>query len=323
MRIRATALLVAGVAVLALAATIDALRGDGDEKDPERPRPATTTTGPTATESAAQELERAGVSGTLYLTIRSGPGCDYRATALPSLESAGSGFLQRCRFAVSPDGRRVAEVATCPDNRASLVRNLLNPEVADAFRGCSAAWKPGGAFTYVSGGAVVVASIDCLGAAGCLRVVIPRDAVARGVRRIGPGLDPASVAQIEWLTASRLAVVVRIDRDTESIVLFERRRPIQTVDPTVPPHSHLEVDADRKEIHVGGRGLGGFFTFNFNGGFVDGDRIPFGDAAAIAYSPDGRWLALARPGNVCIYPRVESDFPVGCIEGDAQDLAWR
>jgi len=319
MRSRLTWLVVIGVAGVAFAAILDVVDGDRTETDP---IPTMRSARPVEAPIAVA-FRKAGVSGVLYITLPSGPGCDYRANALPSLELVGSGFLQRCRVAVSPDGRHVAEVATCPDNRASLVRNLQNPEVADAFRGCSAAWKPDGTFTYVVRGRIVRANVECLGAVGCVRVVIPRSAVARGVQRLGAGLGLASVAQIEWLTASRLAVVVRINRERESIVLFEQRRPLQTLDLSLPPHSHLEVVADREEIHVGGRGLGGFVTFNFNGGLVDGDRIPFGDAAAIAYSPDGRWLALARPGNVCIHPSGEPDFPVGCIEGDAQDLAWR
>jgi hypothetical protein len=317
MRIRATAVVVTAVAVLALAATIDALRRDGEGEAPRRVRSAA----PTATQSASRDLEREGVSGLLYLTVRTAAVCEFRVYALPRLTITSGGGLATCRFQVSPDGRHIAELHECPA-REGLLRELFDPSIARAFPGCAAAWKPDGTLTYVSRGAVVEAeSLDCLGAVGCARAILSRRAVARGAARLGTRFRSALLTQTEWLTGMRMAAVVRDGSNAESIVFFQGRKPDGVLGFPFALHTHVEAVPRRREILVGGRGQG-MFAFPYEGRSGSPNQVPFGDAAAVAESPDGRWLALARPGNACIYRRRDESV-VGCIPADAQDLTWR
>jgi hypothetical protein len=319
MRGRATWLVVGAVAALALAAALDAFWPRSGPRLPP-PAEAPTEVEPDPTED---DLARAGAGGLLFLTIRAGAGCEYRTVAIPQLDVVSSGRLATCRFQVSPDAEHIAELWECPA-RSSRVLVVSNPVTVHPFVGCAAAWKPDGAFTYLTRTAAVVeaAGPPCLRAPACLRTLVPWQAVARGIRRLDAGLGPEAASQIEWLTPARLAVVVRRRGNAESIVLFRGRRPLHSLDFPFAPHVHVEVDETRRELLVGGRG-GGFAAFNFNGGFTSAARVPFADAAAVAVSPDGRFLALARPGNVCIYERESAGAALSCIPGDAQDLAWR
>jgi len=47
------------------------------------------------------------------------------------------------------------------------------------------------------------------------------------------------------------------------------------------------------------------------------------NARAIARSPTGDWIAVARPGQVCVFPVLGQGFPIHCLRGDAVDVAWR
>ena len=320
MRSRATVLVAAAVGLLAVAAAIDALPSrDG----PSEPAVGPATTAAAEEDSGAGDLARAGVFGTLFVAVDAVSGCDYRAFALPSLDVLSSARLRTCRFQVAPDARHLAEARGCPAHGVLRVFEVLNPVNFRTLEGCAPAWDPNGTFTYVSRGAMVRGNVDCLQAAGCLRTAIPRRDLAAGLRRLGTRIDATDVAAVHWLTPSRVAIVARDELNADSIVFFDGRRAVQRGDFAFSPGAHLEVVRDREEIFIGGRGQGGLTVFNFEGGFVAADRVPFRDGAAIAHSPDGRWLALARPDNVCIYPTRDPEFPVGCIPRDAKDLAWR
>lgn len=320
MRARATLIVVTGLTVLAVAAAVDVLRPEGGT-GPSKTEARVTTIAADPEAVAARLFARYGISGTLYLTVRAGSGCDYRAVALPRLAVTSSGRLSTCRFQVSPDGRHVAELRECPA-RTARVFDVIDPSRVRTFAGCAPAWNPRVDFTYFSGGAVVAADIDCLGTVGCPRVLVPRRALARGAAVINPQLGSAAIAQIEWVTDSRVAVVVRVRRNRESIVFFEGTRSMEVVDFPFAPHPHIEVLPHRREILIGGRGQG-LAAFSYAGTFRSATRVRFADTGAVAASPDGRWLALARPGNVCIHAQGDPGAAVDCIAADAQDLAWR
>ena len=307
-------LVVGAVVLLVGAAVFEAIRTvDRSEAPDAAAVRADTTTGDAAP---------SGVSGVLYLTVRRGSRCEYRAVALPLLELLATGPLSTCRFQVSPDGDEVSELRECPP-RLGRIRVTSDPASVRMFSGCAPAWQSTRTLTYLSNGAVVAAEdLRCLGNPGCLDVLVPRRAVARGLALLRSGLRASSIARMAWVNRSRLAIVVRVGPRTESIVFFEGGQPANTADRRFPLHSEIEVVSHGAELLVGGRGRG-FLSLNSEGAFVARDRVPFADAAAVAESPDREWLALARPGQVCIYRRPDSDEPALCFPADAQDLAWR
>jgi hypothetical protein len=303
MRGRSTWLLLAALIGLGLVATVDALRG-GD-REPERGRGVATT-------SPAADLRRADVTGVLYFTVRSGGGCRLRALALPSLQDAASFELEWCRFDVSPAGNVVAG-PPCP-GRTFEIRSV--DELSSGFQGCAPAWKPNGDLTFVRDGDVLTPEGD----------VLVED-VAVFARLSFPDGSRLYVREMAWLTETRFVLVVRgtgVHPDLRDVVVL------------VEDGSRLsggELNASR--VHVSRRAQQIFVAYPGSGLVVydqrgtvrsPESRFPFGDIAAAADSPDGRWIALARPGNVCIYepvePRPREEFPVACLPFDAVDLAW-
>jgi hypothetical protein len=314
MRHRATALVIGAVVVLVGAAVVDAIRtADGSEPP--------TPTAPQA-DAPADSPPPVGLSGVLYLTVRSGAGCEYRAFAFPDLDLVARGPLSTCRFQVSPDAEHVAEFSECPPGRARI-RFTSDPAIAGTFTGCAPAWRLPRRFTFVSDGAVVAARrLECLGAADCLDVIVSKTALTRGLALLESGRGSPTVVQIAWVSGSRLAVLARTGPRAESIVFFDDGQPSDVAEGPFPPHSQIEVVMNGAELLVGGRGRG-FVSLNSEEAVVSHDRVPWDDAAAVAESPDREWLALAQPGQVCIYARPQSDDPEVCFPADAQDLAWR
>jgi hypothetical protein len=93
----------------------------------------------------------------------------------------------------------------------------------------------------------------------------------------------------------------------------------------VGERSQFYVSQRSQEILIADRGFG-VQVYGRDGRFVSANRFTFSDVGAVAESPEGRWVALARPGNICIYedteppPRIRT--PIGCLPFDAVDLAW-
>lgn len=302
MRGRSTWLLLAALIGLGVVAAVDALRGD--DREPER-------VGAVATTSPAADLRRAGVTGLLYFSVRSEGGCRLRALALPGLQDAASFDLEWCRFDISPEGT-VASGPPC-GGRGGDVDVFGTPEEPPAtFAGCAPAWKLNGDLTFIRHGDVVT----------------PTDVLVRDVARFARHALSAGrlfVAQLAWLTDTRLAVAVSTQLRPIVVVVVEEGRAVS--EPfLVNALARLQVRRSTQEILVGGGGAG-IEVFDRRGNFLSATRFPFGSIAAVAFSPDERWFALARPGNVCIYPEIEPPprerFPVACLPFDAVDLAWR
>jgi hypothetical protein len=298
--VRGTALLVAAVIALGIAATVDALRSDDGREQP--PVTATASTSPQA------ELRRADVTGTLYFAVRNP--CEVRGVRFPDLSDAVSFTSEFCRFDVNSIGA-VVEGPRCPGEGVRVQRM---GERSRGFPGCAPAWRPNGDLTVVLDGDVVDEE----------KVLIEdvahfaQDALGRGSR--------LAVQQIAWLTEERVAVVVTTRAVVSAVVVVvEEGRPVS--EPIFAEiDANVEVSADGEEFFVEGDGVG-VQVFNRQGAFVSGSRFNFVDVAAVAESPDGRFVALARPGNLCIYEQTEppprEQFPVTCLPFDAVDLAWR
>jgi hypothetical protein len=304
---RSTWLLLAALIGLGVVAALDALRGGDGE--PER-------VGAQPTTSPAAKLRRAAVTGVLYVSVRSEDGCRLRALSFPSLQDAASFELEWCRFDVSPQGR-VVSGSPCR-GRGGDVDVFGTPEEPPAtFPGCAPAWKPNGALTFVRDG-------DVLTAEGSVLVddvpFLVRSSFPYETRRI-------YVREIAWLTDTRLVAVVHgtgIDPDLRDlVVLVEDGRRLSGGELNA---SRIHVSQQAQQIFVAYPGSG-LVVYDRRGVVLSPEsRFPFPDVAAAVDSPDGRWIALARPGNVCIYepiePRPREEFPVTCLPFDAVDLAW-
>jgi hypothetical protein len=305
MRGRSTWLLLAALIGLGLVATVDALRG-GD-REPERGRGVATT-------SPAADLRRADVAGVLYLTVRSGGGCRLRALALPSLQDAASFELEWCRFDVSPNGNVVAG-PPCP-GRTFEIRSV--DELSSGFQGCAPAWKPSGELTFVRDGDVLTPDGEIL-----FENLVP---LARRAFPAERSVLLRHVREMAWLTDTRLVAVLRnpTGEVADVVVMLEGGKAVPG--DFIPAGSSVYVSREAQEIFVA-YPTAGVGVYDRRGAFISQSRFTLPDIGAVAVSPDGRWVALARPGNVCVYretkPPPRERFPVACLPFDAVDLAWR
>jgi hypothetical protein len=303
MRVRSTWLLLAAVIGLGVVAAVDAVRGDGGK--PER-------VGALATTSPAADLRKEDVTGVLYFTMTSENGCRLRALALPGLQDAASFELEWCRFDVSREGNVVAG-PPCP-GRTFEIRSI--DELSGGFQGCAPAWKPSGELTFVRDGDVQTPEGDVL-----------IEDVAFFARSSFPAGSRLYVREMAWLTETRLVLVVRgtgVHPDLRDlVVLVEDGRRLSGGELNA---SRIHVSRQAPQIFVAYPGSG-LVVYDQRGVVRSPEsRFPFSDISAATDSPDGRWIALARPGNVCIYepmePRPREEFPVACLPFDAVDLAW-
>ena len=295
------------VVAIAVVATVDALRGGGEPAPPE-----TTTLGavpsPPPARDPVESLRGAGVTGTLYFTLRTAEGCVIDTLALPDLEDGGPSRLDGCRFDVSPEGHVVTGPA-CPGRAVDMYS-------ADGsryrYRGCAPAWRPDGTLTFVRRGDIVTSS-----------ETLVRNAARFARAALGRRSRP-SVQELAWLTDVRLAVRVGSPGVRPDVVIvLERGLPVSEpffIDRTAQLHiSH----ATEEILVVTG---GGVQVFDPGGNFVSASRFQFGGIGAAAYSPDGRWVALARGANLCIYeetdPPPRERFPLACLPFAVVDLAW-
>lgn len=319
---RSTSLLLFGLAVVALLAAVDAIRGIGEGAGEPTP---TTTRSPTAT-NPARELERAGVSGLLYFTVRNGDGCRLTALELPTLSEEHRLVLDGCRFQVAPRERSVASFSPCPGGRIEIWRLIARPSLRTSFDGCAAAWKPDGQFTFVRGGEVVSPlTLECIGtgrSADCgFRTLLLQRDVERELATVNPSQARWPIRELAWLTHDRMVAIVRRVRPfpNDFVAVFEGHEFVGA--PNVFGFlTHVRVSLATQEILARER-YGGFAVFDRDGQWL-GVRSP-ADARAAAPSPDGAFRAVARPGNICIYRAGEDRFPVACIRFDAVDLAWQ
>jgi hypothetical protein len=317
MRRRATWVVTGGLALVGLAAVVDVFWERAETSSPgERPREAT------GEDSPASDFRRARVSGTLYFTVRVRQGCELRTVSLPEARISTSIEPTTCLVEVSPSGQDVAQARSCPAQR-SAVHDVLVIALTRGFIGCAPAWKPSGALTYVRNGEVVEEELACLGQVSCAKVVLSRREIARGLRSFAQRLGRFSLAGIAWFSDSRLAAVIHSSRfDNYPIALFEGREHLDFIDFPFRDVPQIDAIPGVKEIIIG-TSESGFLPFDPDGRVSSPSRIPFADVVAVAASPDGRWLALARPGNVCIHASRDGRTPIECLPVDAVDLVWR
>jgi hypothetical protein len=332
MRRGGTVLVVVVVAAIALAAGIDALRGESD------PGPAaeTQTEPPTvSTSPEPQPVPGAELGGVLYYTDE---GCELQAAQLPDLTPADAPNWDECRFVLSPDANRVSGAGSGWDPHTDPRRGRLfesedgfiqistngGPE-GEPLRGTAPAWRPDGSLTYFDRGA--------LRAWPAGNVVLSQSDMRRAMRQQPiPGLRDRfrrfRMREAAWLDDRRLVAIVSADartqEDEDLLAVYDGAR-IQELyfdEPgelsnlkTSPTGKYFAADAS------GRRGLGGFLLVEAGRGLVD--TLGITGYRAIAWSPDEQHVAVAADGGVFVFrPRVPGP-PELRLDLVARDLAWR
>jgi hypothetical protein len=293
--------------------------------------------------SAAAGLEAYSVRGTLvYTDLRRG--CRLEAVRLPELTPAPvpRGVRRGCRFELSPNGRRIAPAHAAwlnDESFASCVAGVTRIEVPAtrdasatlAIAGCEPALRPrpARALTLVRHGEVIEVDAECGEPVPCERVLVRApliEAAAETHPNVSPEngrpLDEVEVADMAWLSPTRLALLLRLtidgagEQDLVAVVEGGRIR-----------GSYYFFDTERDSIEVSPRGRrgwsGGSFAFTAEGPRL-GIPDAFGAVRAAAWSPDEEWVALAGRNLVAFVAAGDSAAPrVATAPIDAGDLAWR
>jgi hypothetical protein len=307
---RGTALLVAAIVGLGVAAGVDALRGGSG---PAGGRGASTSDGTTAA-SAAQKLASRQITGVLHFTVRVRPGqCALRSLALPGLEATSAFDVGSCRIATSIGGR-VAVGDPCPGGDISV----LGPAQPVRFRGCAPAWKPDGTLTFVRRNRVFEVEN------GCTRPV-PSDCLRLTPVRSRPG---EVIRELAWIDDERPAMLVDGPGRIESVFVYEAGLRLAGPGLSFPGLSYLRsLGPGRAVVRSGQPPDGGLLTIDRRGragGFFRPALPRFlTDGQALAVSPDGAWVASTSGGTVHVY-RLGDRRPLdpARIDIDAVDLGW-
>jgi hypothetical protein len=230
MRRGGTTLVVLVVAAIALAASFDALRGEGEpqpaaESEPEQPPRATTLDEPDEEPAVAAQP-----GGTLYYTDED---CKLRAIVLvPDEPPVDPPNWDECRFVLSPDARRVSGAGTGWAPRAGALAGRLfqwadgtiqvsddeGPE-GEAFAGTAPAWMPDGTLTYFADGAVrewpsgdvALSEHDMLQAA---IEAVPLQSLPKAV----------SLRESAWLSDRRFVAIISLGPGEDLLGIYDRNR---------------------------------------------------------------------------------------------------
>jgi hypothetical protein len=319
----ATPLLVLATLALGVAAAVDAVRGGGSA---EAPPTEAERDGRELRSAAVRDLRSAGIRGKLVVA---GEDCFVRVLVLPELVQEPSEPLPGCSLTVSP-GVSVGverEVVARSGDRArcdgGIVERLRGRLVVGGHRGCNPAWRPDGVLTLVRGGGVwAVGRCDGFAGRGCTRAVLPRAALEREFGRVGQR-GTTWVEEVAWIDVQTVAVIAGVrdgGRSADVLAVFEGRRlvasPLGPYDDLAllrvsPLGTHVAtVSPEQPSVVVATR----------RGTFVR--EAP--EAAAVAWSPDERWVALARGGEVVVSDGIELGAEVTItVPLPARDLAWR
>jgi hypothetical protein len=326
---RGTWIVIGALAAIALAAAFDSLRG-GDEEPASAPG-TTTEPEPGTTEAAPAQVEPEAFGGVLYYTDES---CELRAVRLPTLEPAEAPSWDECSFVLSPDGTRVSGRGSGWDPHADPRRGRLfqteqgmiqvatngGPE-GEAFRGAAPAWRPSGVLTYFGRGAVREWPSGA--------VLLGQNDLADAVRAhpevpVGGRVGRVVVRETAWLDEARVALILEApigaERREDILAVYEDRRLATS------SSGHLDGLSDLRTSPRGGFvaarvGDGRFLLLDARGGPTLAPRVT--GYRAIAFSPEGRWAAVATSGGVHVFGLGEVPFPVRRLPIVANDLAWR
>jgi len=322
MRRGVTVLVVVVVAAIALAAGLDALRGEGSpgaDSEVEAEFPSVSTTEPEVpTDYVPLEDE---LAGTLYYTNEN---CELQAIELPRTQPTEAPAWNECRFALSPDGESVAPASSAWDpyqrrgrfaqfEKGSIRVSTDGGPVDEPFEGMAPAWRPDGTLTYFGDGAVRDwPSGD---------VVLSRREIVRALRSQLFEAAGVEVKEAAWMRDDCLALIVALERpgepDRDVVTIFEEHRLAGVGSGSSRSLSDLRASPQGNFVAV--RSPPSFELF-----LPDGRRAgvpPLLGLRAIAFSPDERWTAAATDTGVYVF-RPGSQEWTARMDLDANDLAW-
>ena len=322
-----TAAVIVGIAVLGLAALVDALREGGWTVG--------VPTEPTAVpdpDAQAEALRGAGVDGTLLYTDSAD--CALHAVALPSLRAAAAPRWDTCAFALGPEGA-VAPGGTVFDLRRGLQAaefeggvDVVDPRGRRGRRFDDArapAFRPTGTLTIVRRGELVSLA-PCSGSepaleglGDCPSVLVTEDELTTLADvSVVPRPPRLALTAVAWLDDATFATVAQAGA---SDVLLGVRLGAQppTVDVWFEDDalSDLEV-SPRKRFVSTVTATGELAVFDGRGTLLGlrGTQV-----RASVWSPDERWLAVLDGDNVLFVDGTNGD-EIGRVPLSARDLAW-
>ena len=331
-----TAVVVLGIAAIAVLAIADAFRSHEEpEGEPAKPAPARREL-PTATD----ELRDAGAAGTIYVADTD---CRVHSLRLPSLaEPQGATRAPACSFAVTPRGEVLEGDGWYPPRLARAVPegDLVALRSSDGWvlrvEGRAPAWRPDGTLTVIRGGELRAVDEGCDEGDDCTRLLLgARELRAASASPDRPG-EPR-IREAAWLDERRVALVVSFDRhetETETALgIWDGRRLVRalpgdgegffdlrasprggflTARVSDRPDNLLVLDRDGRELSPAK---------------LAGDRLGrprFRFIRALALSPNERWVAIASRRGVYVFRRDRIGTPeVIRLRLNALDLVWQ
>jgi hypothetical protein len=330
-----TWLVVGAVAVVGLAATVDALRGTPD------PRPPSTTESTTEAETGG---DAGGLHGVLYYTDEDD--CVLHGARLPELDEVQAQPWGGCGFSLSPDGVDLGVAGTVWDRRGNYsagesggvisLRSVVG-DVSVVIRGTAPAFTRFGNLTFARDGAIHVGDPVCLlneqgSFEPCSRVTVRASQLRRTIRGHpsvpdGPGfVRDVTIDEAVWLDADRLVLLVGADirfvGQFEAVALVGDQRGVRVVE------GGIGADFGSLEASPGGRYFAVSTTTSPGLRILsrEGDALslpPLTEPHAIAWSPGDTWTAVATRASIQIFNAGRPGSRVRRLPIAAADLAWR
>ena len=297
------------------------------------------------------ELAQANLSGTLAIAQRET--CRVFKLSLPYLQAREQPGLEACSFPVVPDPRLSPSsearqpngvlVASCREGRLSVFDRLVTQhpppqeQIAPRYsiEGCAPAWRSDGALTFVRGGEVVSARPACLDEPDCPQVLLPRAALAAGLRAAQPTLafDDAKITQLVWTGRARFVAIIDVhnsDGTREDLVgLVDRTRLIAVTRPRVPKLSLMRVSPKRTYVAVRAEGTQALWVFRPRADRLEVKRFPPWappaptDIKGIAWSPDERWTVVSSRRSIYLFQTGKSRLGYIGLPLVASDVLWQ
>jgi hypothetical protein len=315
MRRLRSALVVGAVALVAVVAAVDGMRGDDGTLEPRSIRAGPAHVVPTV-ES---------VSGTLvYLDRR----CRLHRIALPSGAASSAPRRVACGLTLDPAGRLARNGGTWQPGGGLFARCADGHVTVHAGgkpilrrRGCSPAWKPDGSLTYVVDGSLRLSS-----RLGDRRLLLSARDASQAIGLASETIGRTSLREVVWLDDRRFAALLATNRPPgpeglDLLVIFDGRRPVRGATFLAPRLSGLVASPRGGHLVVRtGRGPREALTFLDPNG--NPSNLAFVNAHAIAWSPDERWAAVATQRSILVFRATGPYLRVRRLALLATDIAW-